>query len=177
MESTKILFTAQELLDKRDSYNQEIARLWKVMLTENVLEKHEECMRTMDLKQAYTRIQTLSKDRVNAKLNSMAANMGFASVEEAQPFLSKSCFPIIFELWEIRDRLENWREVKTLNPAVKAKYGKKKMRKSEQITANFKNEEMKRLERKSNLLNQQLIEFNNSHTFNVSKCFEYASVL
>lgn len=177
MESTKFLFTAQELLDKRESYNSEISRMWKVILTENVLEKHEECMRTMDLKAAYQEIQRLSKLRVTAKLNSMAANMGFSSVEEAQPFLAKSCFPIIFEIWEVRDRLENWREVKTLNPAVKAKYGKKNMRKREQITSNYKNEEIKKLNLLSNQLQQKLIEFNASHTFDVTKSFEYASIL
>lgn len=175
MTSTKN-YTAQELIDNRDKLNQKIARYWKVIQTENVLDKHEEHLRTLDLKEAYEAIKDSRKARVQAKLASMAANFGFKSVDEAQPFLNNSIFPTIFELWEIRDALENWREVKTINPAVKAKYGKNKLRKCEQITAAFKAEEIKKLEIKANGLQQKLSDFNTNHLFNAENAFVYTEL-
>jgi len=176
MTSTKN-YTAQELIDNRDKLNQTIARSWKIIQTENVLDKHEAHLRTADLKKTYESIKLGSESRVQAKLASMAANFGFTSITEAQPFINNSIFPTIFELWEVRDMLENWREVKTINPAVKAKYGKQKLRKCEEITATFKAEEMKKLELKSNSLQKKLSDFNSDHKFDATNAFSYSKVL
>lgn len=147
------------LIQKRDKLTEEIARYWKIIATENVLKKGQ--TRNYDLKNVLTQIKADYDQLVIIKLRIQCANMGikFKDLKKDSNIIN------IYKLSALNEyavKLSEMAKYHTIKPAVKAKYGKKKLNVTEEITYNYFNTKKNECSLPLNELRKKIAEFNDN---------------
>ena len=143
-----------ELIEKRDKLSIEITRYWSIINSENVIKK--EFTRNYDLKQLLTLIKTLAEEQVNVKLRILCANMGIKFKD-----LSPNCNQItVFRYGAAKEYFAKLSMVKTIDPVLKAKKGKKNLKYTEELTHNYLKARSAEIVLQVNELSKKMIEFN-----------------
>lgn len=157
-----------DIIANREKYDKEIKKMWNIIRTENLIDKN--ATRNYDMKALLTTITEMSNNRIQAKLDSMAINLGFKSRSD---FPKDSIYPIIYTLSEKNEYLVQLGLIPTINPSLKAKLGKKKLYKSEEITADYINKLKNSLQLEINSLKKKLEDFNNKAELDISTAYMY----
>lgn len=142
------------LIEKRDKLSAEITRYWSIINSENVIKKG--FTRNYDLKRLLTLIKTLAEEQVNVKLRILCANMGIKFKD-----LSPDCNQItVFRYGAVKEYYAKLLMVKTIDPVLKAKKGKKNLKYTEELTSNYLKARAAEVALQVNELNKKMIEFN-----------------
>ena len=145
---------------KRDELSQELTNYWKIMHVHNVLNKNYE--RKYNLKEIYNTIKSLAKERALVKLKLQAINLGLKKFSD----LPADCNQFnIFRLGELKELKKQLGLVKTINPVLKAKKGKKGLNRTEELTANWIKARIKELDLEILELSEKLDKFNEETEF------------
>ena len=148
------------LITKRDILIAEIRRYWHVIGSENIVRKGTP--RSYDLKSLLTYITTLSDDLVVVKLKIQCANMGikFSDLPANANIINIYKLSALRDFYVQLDALK--KDGKTINPVVKAKYGKKRLTITEEITRSYVSYKQKEIDLKCNELLKRIDNFNNT---------------
>ena len=147
--------TANTAITTRDNLSKEITRNWGIIRSENLIDKSEK--RNYDMKALLSLIEKLSKERIKMKLYTQLINMGFTNVNELP---SNSLYPIIFELSEKNEMFVQLGLIRTIDPKIKAKKGKKGISKTEELTFNFIKSKREKLQLEINDLKKKIADYN-----------------
>lgn len=152
--------------DNRKKLDKEINKWWSIINNENVIDKG--VSRNYDLKALLKTIENLAIERIQTKLDSITINLGFKSRNE---FPKESIYPTIYELSEKNEMFTRLGCIKTIDTKLKAKLGKKKLNKTEELTADYINKLRNNLQIEINALRKKLDEFNESHELDISTAY------
>ena len=130
---------ANKFIEQRDKLSADITKYWNIISIENVVNRNYQ--RTYDLKELYNTIKGLTDDRVIVKLK------------------------ILCELQEMKVHLSR---IRTLNPVLKSKKGKKALNKTEVLTSNWVKARIKELDLEILKLKEKLTKFNEETEFDDS---------
>lgn len=147
--------TANTAITTRDNLSKEITRNWGIIRSENLIDKSEK--RNYDMKALLSLIEKLSKERIKMKLYTQLINMGFTNINELP---SNSLYPIIFELSEKNEMFVQLGLIRTIDPKIKAKKGKKGISKTEELTFNFIKSKREKLQLEINDLKKKIADYN-----------------
>lgn len=152
MKSNKIKL--QALITKRDAISTEISKYWNIIRTENIVRKGY--IRNYDIKALLIRIKELADSRVTIKLRILCANLGI-SFKNMLP----GCNQVdVFKLCEISEQCAQYMQIKTINPILKAKKGKKTLSNTEVLTDNYLRTRVKECKLQINELKKKMLEYN-----------------
>lgn len=154
---------AIEYIKTRKDLSNQITQYWNIIKTENVLPKT--LKRTHDLKTIYTSILNLADQRALIKLKLQAINMGYKKFKDIPDACNQYDVFKLSELEEIKVQLER---IPIIKPTVKAKIGKKKLNKTEEMTYNWVQARKKEIDLKINELHEKLTKFNDDCEFDDS---------
>lgn len=157
-----------DIIANREKLDKEIKRMWGIIRTENLIEKG--AIRNYDMKGMLSSITDSSNKRIQAKLDSMAINLGFKSRSD---FPKDSIYPIVYTLSEKNEYLVQLGMIPTINPGLKAKLGKKKLYKTEELTADYINKLKNTLQLEINSLKKKLEDFNSNAELDISSTYMY----
>lgn len=143
-----------ELIEKRDKLSAEITRYWSIINAENVIKKG--FTRNYNLKELLTLIKILAEEQVNVKLRILCANMGI-KFRDLSP---ESNQITVFRYGALKEYYVKLTMVKTIDPVLKAKKGKKNLRETEELTSNYLKSRAAEVLLQVNELNKKMIEFN-----------------
>lgn len=164
MKSTDIILNRKKL-------DNDIKRMWNIIRTENLIGKDQK--RNYDMKALLTSIGMSAEQRIQTKLDSIAINMGYKSRAD---FPKESIYPIIYKLSEKNEyyvQLEIILKTATINSTLKAKLGKKKLSKTEELTADYIKKLMNSTQLEINGLKKELEDFNSKAELDISKAYMY----
>jgi hypothetical protein len=145
--------------------------MWNIIRTENLISKDQK--RNYDMKALLTSIGMSAEQRIQTKLDSIAINMGYKSRAD---FPKESIYPIIYKLSEKNEyyvQLEIILKTATINSTLKAKLGKKKLSKTEELTADYIKKLMNSTQLEINGLKKELEDFNSKAELDISKAYMY----
>lgn len=157
-----------EIIENRKKYDKEIKKMWNIIRTENLIDKN--ATRNYDMKALLDTITEMSNNRIQTKLDSIAINLGFKSRKD---FPKESIYPIIYTLSEKNEYLVQLGSIPTINPGLKAKLGKKKLFKTEEITADYITKLKNKLQLEINALKKKLEDFNSNAEIDISTVYMY----
>ena len=157
-----------DIKTKLDKLNKEITNYWHIIRTENIIDNGMK--RHYDMKALLNVIQTNATDRIQLKMDQLCINLGF---KKRSDFPSESIYPIIFELSEKNEQYVQLGLIKTIDPNIKMKKGKKKMSINEELTRNYISKLMNNLSLEINGLRKKLSDFNEKAELDTSTAFTY----
>jgi hypothetical protein len=157
-----------DIITNREKLNKDIMRYWGIIRTENVIDKN--ATRNYDLKSLLNAITDCANKRIETKLDSMAINLGFATRSD---FPKDSIYPIIYTLSEKNEYFVQLGLIPTINPGLKTKLGKKKLYKTEELTADYINKLKNNLQLEINSLKKKLEDFNSKAELDISTAYLY----
>lgn len=164
MKSTDIILNRKKL-------DNDIKRMWNIIRTENLISKDQK--RNYDMKALLASIGMSAEQRIQTKLDSIAINMGYKSRAD---FPKESIYPTIYKLSEKNEyyvQLEIILKTATINSTLKAKLGKKKLSKTEELTADYIKKLMNSTQLEINGLKKELEDFNSKAELDISKAYMY----
>lgn len=154
---------SNKFITERDNISYQLKRYWDIISAENVVNKNYK--RNYDLKKLYEEISKLAEQRAVVKLKLLCINMGMKKFSE----LPKDCIQLdIFMLCELKEIKTKLGMIKTINPVLKAKKGKKALNRTEVLTSNWIKARIKDLDLKIIELNDKLAKFNDEVEFDDS---------
>ena len=149
-----------KFIKERINLDNEIRGYWNIIHTENLVPKNY--TRKFDIKATYDRIKTVSEERAIVKLKLLCINLGFKKFSE----LPKDSIQLdIFKLSELTEIKKQLEKVKTLNPVLKAKKGKKNLNRTEVLTSNWIKARIKELDLEILAIQDKLTKFNDNIEF------------
>lgn len=157
-----------DIINNREKFDKEIKRLWGIIRTENLIDKGAK--RNYDMKAILHLIEDYANKRIQAKLDSMAINLGFTKRSD---FPKDSIYPTIYTLSEKNEIFVQLGLIPTINPSLKAKIGKKKLYKEEELTADYINKLKNNLQLEINALRKKLEDFNSKAELDISSAYLY----
>lgn len=161
MKSNKIKLST--LIAKRDAVSAEISKYWNIIRTENIVKKGY--TRNYDIKALLVRIKELADERVNLKLRILCANMKIPYKN-----LALDCNQIdVFKLCEVTEYSVQLGMIKTINPTLKAKKGKKGLSNTEVLTDNYLKARIKDCKLEIIELKKKMIEYNDSEEIDMDE--------
>lgn len=128
---TELNIKANKLIDERNKITNEIANLWRIIATENVIKKNMK--RNYDMKSVLLRIKHLYEQSIIVKLRIQCANLGM----KIKNLPSNANIINIYKLSAYNEfyvKLDEMIKKHTINPAVKIKKGKKALSVTEELT-------------------------------------------
>ena len=146
--------TAIEAITLRDKLSRDISRMWDIIATENVTEKGYK--RNYDMKLILKKIDELSKQRVEVKLQIQLINMGYKKRSEIPV---NWLYPQIYELSEKNERYVKLGNIKTLDPALKPR-----LNKTEVLTRKYVTQLREKLQLDTVAIRKKLDDYNNEAT-------------
>jgi hypothetical protein len=154
---------ANKFIEKRDKISSDISKYWNIIHVENVVNKNYQ--RTYDLKEIYTQIQSLAEERIIVKLKLLCINLGLKKFSD----LPENCNQLdVFRLCELQEMKVRLGQIKTLNPALVAKKGKKDLNKTQVLTAHWVKARINELDLKIIALKEKIAAFNEDTEFDDS---------
>lgn len=154
---------ANKFINKRDELSANITKYWNIISIENVVNRNYK--RNYDLKNLYEEIKSLTEERVIAKLKILCINMGLKKFSD----LPADCNQIdVFKLCELQEIKVHLSRLKTINPVLKAKRGKKALSKTEVLTSNWVKARISELDLEILNLKDKLTKFNEETEFDDS---------
>lgn len=157
-----------DIKTKLDKLNKEITNYWHIIRTENIIDNGMK--RHYDMKALLNVIQTNATERIQLKMDQLCINLGF---KKRSDFPSESIYPIIFELSEKNEQYVQLGLIKTIDPNIKMKKGKKKMSINEELTRDYISKLMNNLSLEINGLRKKLSDFNEKAELDTSTAFTY----
>ena len=146
--------TAIEAIALRDKLSRDISRMWDIIATENVTEKGYK--RNYDMKLILKKIDELSKQRVEVKLQIQLINMGYKKRSETPV---NWLYPQIYELSEKNERYVKLGNIKTLDLALKPR-----LNKTEVLTRKYVTQLREKLQLDTVAIRKKLDDYNNEAT-------------
>lgn len=154
---------ANKFIEKRDKLSADISKYWNIISIENVVNRNYK--RSYDLKELYETIKGLTTDRVIVKLKILCINMGYKKFSD----LPADCNQLdVFKLCELQEMKVHLSRIRTINPVLKAKKGKKALNKTEVLSSNWIKERIKELDLEILKLKEKLTKFNEDTEFDDS---------
>lgn len=149
-----------KFIDKRIQLDNTIRNYWNKIHTENLVPKNY--VRQYDLKEIFNKIKESAEERAIVKLKLLCINFGFKKFSE----LPKDSIQLdIFKLSELTEIKKQLEKVKTLNPILKAKKGKKNLNRTEALTSNWIKTRIKELDLEILAIQDKLTKFNDDVEF------------
>lgn len=158
------LITATSAISTRDLLSKEIMKNWGIIRSENLIDKN--ASRNYDMKALLNRIEKLAKERIKMKLYTQLINMGFAKFSDLP---KNSLYPIIFELSEKNEQFVQLGLIPTLDAKLKAKKGKAKISKTEELTSAFIKQKREKLQLEINDLKKKIENYNATATLDIEE--------
>lgn len=156
---TDLKIKANMLIDERNKITNEIAKLWNIIATENVVKKG--ITRNYDMKATLLRIKALYEQSIIVKLRIQCANLGIKIKD-----LPKDANIInIYKLSaynELYVKLDEMIKKHTINPIIKMKKGKKALSVTEGLTRAYLEKEKINCSFILNKLRKDIEDFNNN---------------
>lgn len=154
---------ANKFIEQRDKLSADITKYWNIISIGNVVNRNYQ--RTYDLKELYNTIKGLTDDRVIVKLKILCINMGIKKFSD----LPAVCNQLdVFKLCELQEMKVHLSRIRTLNPVLKSKKGKKALNKTEVLTSNWVKARIKELDLEILKLKEKLTKFNEETEFDDS---------
>lgn len=149
-----------KFINKRIQLDNTIRNYWNKIHTENLVPKNY--VRNYDLKEIYNQIKSSAEERAIVKLKLFCINIGFKKFSE----LPKDSIQLdIFKLSELTEIKKQLEKVKTLNPVLKAKKGKKNLNRTEALTSNWIKARIKEIDLDILAIQDKLTKFNDNIEF------------
>lgn len=156
---TNLNIKCNKLIEERDQLTVQIAKMWDIIATENVIRKG--CVRNYDMKTTLTHIKHLYDKVINVKLQIQCANMGIKLKD-----LPKNANIInIYRLTAYNNyivKVDEMMKKHTINPLVKIKKGKRKLAVTEELTYSYLEREKNRYTLLANKIRKEIEDFNNN---------------
>ena len=149
-----------KFIDKRIQLDNIIRNYWNKIHTENLVPKNY--VSQYDLKEIFNKIKERAEERAIIKLKLLCINFGFKKFSELPKDSIRLDIFKLSELTEIKKQLE---KVKTLNPVLKAKKGKKNLNRTEALTSNWIKARIKELDLEILAIQDKLTKFNDNIEF------------
>ena len=160
-----------EIIENRKKYDKEIKKMWNIVSVQFYMFIYfKNATRNYDMKALLDTITEMSNNRIQTKLDSIAINLGFKNRKD---FPKESIYPIIYTLSEKNEYLVQLGSIPTINPGLKAKLGKKKLFKTEEITADYITKLKNKLQLEINALKKKLEDFNSNAEIDISTAYMY----
>lgn len=151
---------ANKIIEQRNTLSTTISQYWFFITKENLVPKTY--TREHDLKHLYEEIKKLGQQRVTAKMKLIAINMGYKSFKD----IPKDCNQWdVFKLCELNELKVKLNNIPTLNPILKAKKGKKVLRKTEEMTSAWVKARIEEIDLEMIKLQNKLTKFNEDTEF------------
>lgn len=131
--TTKKNIKPNTLISKRDSITSEIAKLWKIIATENVIRKG--LKRNYNMEGVLLRISGLYDELVTVKLRIQCANMGMKFKDLPLDANVINIYKLSAQN-EYYVKLDEMMKKHTISPTLKAKKGKRALSVTEELTYN-----------------------------------------
>ena len=148
------------LIEKRNRLSNEISRYWDVVLTENVIKKG--ASRNYDIKGVLNMIRSFYDQLIYVKLQIQCMNMGI-SIKDLPANANVINIYTLSALREYYTKLDEMKkDGRTINPRVKAKYGKKRLSVTEEVTRDFVVLKQKELNLEISSYLKNIADFNDS---------------
>lgn len=148
------------LIAKRDNLTSEIARNWKIIMTENVIKKG--FSRNYDLKELLLRNIALYDELTVVKLRIQCKNMGM----RIKDLPMDANIINIYKLSSLNEYYVKLGELMqypyTIDPVLKAKKGKKGLSVTEELTRNYLREKQIACNLQLNELRKKIADFNDN---------------
>lgn len=156
---TELNIKGSKLIEERDQLTTQIAKLWNIIATENVIRKG--CTRNYDMRSTLEHIKTLYDKMILVKLQIQCANMGIKLKD-----LPKDANIInIYRLTAYNNfivKVDEMMKKYTINPLVKIKKGKRKLAVTEELTYSYLEREKNRGLLEANKIRKEIENFNNN---------------
>lgn len=155
---------ANKLIEKRAQLSSDITKYWNIISVENVVNKNYK--RTYDLKSLFDTIKILANERIMTKLKILYLNLGITKLED----ISINCNQYdVFRLCELQEMKVHLNRIKTINPVLKAKKGKKALSKTEALSSNWIKARVEELDLEIIKIKEKLTKFNEEADLDESK--------
>lgn len=165
-------FTSKDIINTRDQICKTKTRYWRIIKSENIMTT--KAIKAgigsgMDLNVLYNKILQMSETLVKIKLMLNAINSGITefNYEDAK----NTHYYNIYKACELKEQLAHWEEIlkkATINPAAKAKAGKKGTGKKETFTSAKITSIKQKLQLEINAVDAKIADFNESATLSLS---------
>ena len=156
------------IINNREKLDKDIKRMWGIIRTENLIDKGAK--RNYDMKALLNNIFSMANERIQTKLDSLCINLGYTTRAD---FPKDSIYPIIYTLSEKNEQYVQLGLIKTIDPNIKMKKGKKKMSINEELTRDYISKLMNNLSLEINGLRKKLSDFNEKAELDTSTAFTY----
>ena len=147
---------SKNIIYKRKELSNEITKYWNIIKSENIIPKGEK--RSYDLKDLLNTITEKADERIMLKLYLQCINMGYKKFSEL-PVTNN--YLTIFTLSEKTEQLFHLNKIKTIDPKLKLKKGKKNLDTSEGLTFDYISKLKNKLQMEINKLTKDIEDFNN----------------
>lgn len=148
-----------KLIEERDQLTVQIAKMWDIIATENVIRKG--CVRNYDMKMTLTHIKHLYDKVINVKLQIQCANMGI----KLKDLPENANIINIYRLTAYNNyivKVDEMMKKHTINPLVKIKKGKRKLAVTEELTYSYLERKKNRYTLLANKIRKEIENFNNN---------------
>lgn len=156
---TNLNIKCNKLIEERDQLTVQIAKMWDIIATENVIRKG--CTRNYDMKMTLTHIKHLYDKVINVKLRIQCANMGI----KLKDLPENANIINIYRLTAYNNyivKVDEMMKKHTINPLVKIKKGKRKLAVTEELTYSYLEREKNRYTLLANKIRKEIENFNNN---------------
>lgn len=156
---TNLNIKCNKLIEERDQLTVQIAKMWDIIATENVIRKG--CVRNYDMKTTLTHIKHLYDKVINVKLQIQCANMGI----KLKDLPENANIINIYRLTAYNNyivKVDEMMKKHTINPLVKIKRGKRKLAVTEELTYSYLEREKNRYTLLANKIRKEIEDFNNN---------------
>lgn len=156
---TNLNIKCNKLIEERDQLTVQIAKMWDIIATENVIRKG--CVRNYDMKMTLIHIKHLYDKVINVKLQIQCANMGI----KLKDLPENANIINIYRLTAYNNyivKVDEMMKKHTINPLVKIKKGKRKLAVTEELTYSYLEREKNRYTLLANKIRKEIEDFNNN---------------
>lgn len=156
---TNLNIKCNKLIEERDQLTVQIAKMWDIIATENVIRKG--CVRNYDMKMTLIHIKHLYDKVINVKLQIQCANMGI----KLKDLPENANIINIYKLTAYNNyivKVDEMMKKHTINPLVKIKKGKRKLTVTEELTYSYLEREKNRYTLLANKIRKEIENFNNN---------------
>ena len=143
------------IISGRDGLSLSITKYWNIIKSENLIDKRQK--RNYDLKEVYKKICEMAEQRVIFKLKQQCFNMGM----HIKDLPADANIINVFKLTELNERKVQLMKIRTLDPKLKAKKGKRNLTKTEVFTSDLIKKEIQNIDLAINEIKLKMDEFNN----------------
>ena len=143
------------IISGRDGLSLSITKYWNIIKSENLIDKRQK--RNYDLKEVYKKICEMAEQRVIFKLKQQCFNMGM----HIKDLPTDANIINVFKLTELNERKVQLMKIRTLDPKLKAKKGKRNLTKTEVFTSDLIKKEIQNIDLAINEIKLKMDEFNN----------------